>query len=183
MYTFLEDALNAASGGATSHANDGNKGDNYGFYDDREELPNGIVTALTKCYVSTCGENELPCYAWSCPRRVRAPGAQRNRKSGVGVGIAGGAEEEEKSEVDEVRHFFSFVGGGRLYVKTPSGALIFILIEFETAGVVEWYRSLDLGVRASERDQSPEVRYPFSFSLPPARLTNLACICLSDNNA
>jgi hypothetical protein len=39
---------------------------------DREELPNGIITTLTKCYASTCAdrESEGPCYAWSCPKKV-----------------------------------------------------------------------------------------------------------------
>ncbi|KAK0214966.1 CNH domain-containing protein [Armillaria fumosa] len=34
----------------------------------REELPTGVVTMLTKCYVSTCVD-ESPCYSYSCPRR------------------------------------------------------------------------------------------------------------------
>ncbi len=37
----------------------------------REELPTGVVTMLTKCYVSTCVD-ESPCYSYSCPRRVRS---------------------------------------------------------------------------------------------------------------
>lgn len=36
---------------------------------EREELPTSVVTFLTKCYVTTCGEG-APCYAYSCPRRV-----------------------------------------------------------------------------------------------------------------
>lgn len=33
-----------------------------------EELPTGVVTMLTKCYVATCVD-EAPCYSYSCPRR------------------------------------------------------------------------------------------------------------------
>ena len=36
---------------------------------DREELPTGVVTMLTGCYVPTCVDDE-PCYAFSCPKRV-----------------------------------------------------------------------------------------------------------------
>ncbi|KAF7317883.1 hypothetical protein MKEN_00876200 [Mycena kentingensis (nom. inval.)] len=35
---------------------------------DREELPTGVVTMLTKCYSPSCGEG-LPCYSFSCPTR------------------------------------------------------------------------------------------------------------------
>ena len=37
---------------------------------EREELPTGVITMLTKCYASSCGEGP-PCYAYACPRRVR----------------------------------------------------------------------------------------------------------------
>ncbi|KAF9026277.1 Dbl homology domain-containing protein [Hymenopellis radicata] len=52
--------------------------DVFMFLDDREgasdappvseELPTGVVTMLTKCYVATCVD-ETPCYSYSCPRR------------------------------------------------------------------------------------------------------------------
>ena len=39
---------------------------------EREELPTGVVTFLTKCYTPSChGVDGAPCYAYSCPRRVR----------------------------------------------------------------------------------------------------------------
>ncbi|KAI0272596.1 Dbl-like domain-containing protein [Gloeopeniophorella convolvens] len=46
---------------------------------DREELPTGVVTVLTRCYSSSCSEAS-PCYSFACPRRVRetpspAPGS------------------------------------------------------------------------------------------------------------
>ena len=37
---------------------------------EREELPTGVITMLTKCYASSCGDG-APCYSYSCPRRVR----------------------------------------------------------------------------------------------------------------
>ena len=53
--------------------------DVYKFMDDqeggsdgigeREELPTGVVTMLTKCYSPSCGDGG-PCYAYSCPRKV-----------------------------------------------------------------------------------------------------------------
>lgn len=39
---------------------------------EREELPSGVVTALTKCYSTNCVDSPgLGCYSYSCPRRVR----------------------------------------------------------------------------------------------------------------
>ncbi|KAJ7173704.1 CNH domain-containing protein [Mycena filopes] len=35
---------------------------------EREELPTGVVTMLTKCYSPSCGD-ETPCYSYGCPRR------------------------------------------------------------------------------------------------------------------
>ncbi|KAJ7825350.1 CNH domain-containing protein [Mycena olivaceomarginata] len=35
---------------------------------EREELPTGVVTMLTKCYSPSCGD-EAPCYSYGCPRR------------------------------------------------------------------------------------------------------------------
>ena len=40
---------------------------------EREELPTAVVTMLTKCYASSCSEED-PCYSFACPRRrVRNP--------------------------------------------------------------------------------------------------------------
>lgn len=36
---------------------------------EREELPTGVITLLTKCYAPSCVEGE-PCYAYGCPRRA-----------------------------------------------------------------------------------------------------------------
>ena len=37
----------------------------------REELPTGVITVLTWCYLTTCGEGE-PCYSFACPRNATA---------------------------------------------------------------------------------------------------------------
>lgn len=54
--------------------------DVYMFWDDqeggsdmrmeREELPTAVITLLTRCYASSC-DDENPCYSFTCPRRVR----------------------------------------------------------------------------------------------------------------
>ncbi len=54
--------------------------DVYMFWDDqegasdarmeREELPTAVITLLTRCYASSCDEDN-PCYSYTCPRRVR----------------------------------------------------------------------------------------------------------------
>ena len=53
--------------------------DVYMFWDDqegasdarmeREELPTAVITLLTRCYASSCDEDN-PCYSYTCPRRV-----------------------------------------------------------------------------------------------------------------
>ncbi|KAF9565910.1 Dbl-like domain-containing protein [Agrocybe pediades] len=35
---------------------------------EREELPTGVITMLTRCYSPSCGEG-IPCYSYTCPRR------------------------------------------------------------------------------------------------------------------
>ncbi|KAF8887321.1 CNH domain-containing protein [Infundibulicybe gibba] len=35
---------------------------------EREELPTGVVTMLTRCYSPSCGDGS-PCYAYGCPRK------------------------------------------------------------------------------------------------------------------
>ena len=36
---------------------------------EREELPTGVITVLTKCYSPSCVEG-VQCYAYGCPRRA-----------------------------------------------------------------------------------------------------------------
>lgn len=36
---------------------------------EREELPTGVITMLTRCYSPSCGEG-IPCYSHHCPRKV-----------------------------------------------------------------------------------------------------------------
>jgi RHO1 GDP-GTP exchange protein 1/2 len=36
---------------------------------EREELPTGVITMLTRCYSPSCGDG-VSCYAYSCPRKV-----------------------------------------------------------------------------------------------------------------
>ncbi|KAH7922215.1 Dbl homology domain-containing protein [Leucogyrophana mollusca] len=36
---------------------------------EREELPTAVITMLTKCYSSSCSEED-PCYSFACPRRA-----------------------------------------------------------------------------------------------------------------
>ena len=38
---------------------------------EREELPTGVITVLTRCYLTTCGEGE-PCYSFACPWKATA---------------------------------------------------------------------------------------------------------------
>ena len=38
---------------------------------EREELPTAVITLLTRCYASSC-DDENPCYSYTCPRRVRS---------------------------------------------------------------------------------------------------------------
>ncbi|KAJ7780269.1 CNH domain-containing protein [Mycena maculata] len=38
---------------------------------EREELPTGVVTMLTKCYSPSCGD-EMQCYSYGCPRKGNA---------------------------------------------------------------------------------------------------------------
>ncbi|KAF7289464.1 hypothetical protein HMN09_01340400 [Mycena chlorophos] len=38
---------------------------------EREELPTGVVTMLTKCYSPSCSD-DMPCYSYGCPRRGTA---------------------------------------------------------------------------------------------------------------
>ncbi|KAF8329377.1 Dbl-like domain-containing protein [Cantharellus anzutake] len=41
---------------------------------ERDELPTGVITSLTRCYTVDCIDYEGPCYSYSCPKRnVRKP--------------------------------------------------------------------------------------------------------------
>ncbi|KAH9479317.1 Rho1 guanine nucleotide exchange factor 1 [Psilocybe cubensis] len=35
---------------------------------EREELPTGVITMLTRCYSPSCGDG-IPCYSYTCPRK------------------------------------------------------------------------------------------------------------------
>lgn len=37
---------------------------------EREELPTGVITVLTRCYSPSC-QDGAPCYSFACPRRPR----------------------------------------------------------------------------------------------------------------
>ncbi|KAK1225868.1 Rho guanine nucleotide exchange factor [Marasmius sp. AFHP31] len=67
VYMFLDDPEGGA-GPSSSAAPSGS---------DREELPTGVVTMLTSCYVPTCVDEE-PCYAYCCPKRGNAISAVIN---------------------------------------------------------------------------------------------------------
>lgn len=47
----------------------GEDGANGQYRLEREELPTGVITLLTKCYAPSCQEG-APCYSYSCPRRA-----------------------------------------------------------------------------------------------------------------
>jgi hypothetical protein len=63
VYMFLDD--NPTEGGDT-------------YRGDREELPTGVVTLLTKCYSPSCMEG-MQCYSYACPRRASVRIAQHLR--------------------------------------------------------------------------------------------------------
>ncbi|PVG01912.1 Dbl domain-containing protein [Serendipita vermifera] len=59
VYMFLDD-------------NPASEGSNAEYRHDRverEELPTGVITLLTKCYAPSCQEGS-PCYTYTCPRRT-----------------------------------------------------------------------------------------------------------------
>ncbi|KAI0675599.1 Dbl domain-containing protein [Trametes maxima] len=72
--------------------------DVYMFWDDqegasdarmeREELPTAVITLLTRCYASSC-DDDNPCYSYTCPRR---------RSALPQVTAAESQEEEDKDE-------------------------------------------------------------------------------------
>jgi hypothetical protein len=37
---------------------------------EREEIPTGVLTALTGCYAPLCGREGGGCYAYSCPNKA-----------------------------------------------------------------------------------------------------------------
>lgn len=66
VYMFLDDTPGIGNNNNSSN-NNSNNDDPYRV--DREELPTGVVTVLTKCYSPSCQEGS-PCYSYSCPRRA-----------------------------------------------------------------------------------------------------------------
>ncbi|KAI0367587.1 Dbl-like domain-containing protein [Pilatotrama ljubarskyi] len=72
--------------------------DVYMFWDDQEgasdmrmernELPTAVITLLTRCYASSCDE-ENPCYSYTCPRRRSA------------LPLLSPSEKEEEEDKDE----------------------------------------------------------------------------------
>ncbi|KAI0831970.1 Dbl domain-containing protein [Trametes gibbosa] len=72
--------------------------DVYMFWDDqegasdmrmeREELPTAVITLLTRCYASSC-DDENPCYSYTCPRRRSA------------LPLLSPSEKEEEEDKDE----------------------------------------------------------------------------------
>ncbi|KAL7280654.1 hypothetical protein ACG7TL_005593 [Trametes sanguinea] len=72
--------------------------DVYMFWDDqegasdarmeREELPTAVITLLTRCYSSSC-DDDNPCYSYSCPRRRTA------------LPLLSPSEKEEEEDKDE----------------------------------------------------------------------------------
>ncbi|KAG8803133.1 hypothetical protein FRC17_006248, partial [Serendipita sp. 399] len=58
VYMFLDD-------------NPVSEGNIEGYRMEREELPTGVITLLTKCYAPSCQEGSA-CYSYSCPRRESA---------------------------------------------------------------------------------------------------------------
>ena len=56
VYMFLDDNPGVGSNGEQ-------------YRGDREELPTGVITLLTKCYSPSCQDGN-PCYSYSCPRRA-----------------------------------------------------------------------------------------------------------------
>ena len=43
------------------------QGGGSGAFVEREELPTGVITMLTRCYSASCGAQ---CYSYTCPRKV-----------------------------------------------------------------------------------------------------------------
>ncbi|TBU24200.1 Dbl-like domain-containing protein [Dichomitus squalens] len=72
--------------------------DVYMFWDDqegasdarieREELPTAVITLLTRCYASSC-DDDNPCYSYTCPRRRSA------------LQLVAPTENEDEEEKDE----------------------------------------------------------------------------------
>jgi RHO1 GDP-GTP exchange protein 1/2 len=58
VYMFLDD-----------NPGEGSTGDYRHDRIEREELPTGVVTLLTKCYAPSCQDGS-PCYTYTCPRRT-----------------------------------------------------------------------------------------------------------------
>lgn len=70
--------------------------------DDLQELPTGVVTMLTRCYVPSCSEEE-GCYSFSCPRKnnmnsffTGSGGGVAGLQGGLGVGEIEAPEKKEQ---------------------------------------------------------------------------------------
>lgn len=63
---------------------------------EREELPTGVITALTQCYSPSCWEGE-PCYSFTCPLRKTESTAVSKSMSDVG-----NAEKQRRTWTDSV---------------------------------------------------------------------------------
>ncbi|KAF5351328.1 hypothetical protein D9758_007970, partial [Tetrapyrgos nigripes] len=69
VYMFLDDAEGAGPSGSGMASSSSAIPPSPGVVDVyREELPTGVVTMLTRCYVPTCVDED-PCYANDCPKR------------------------------------------------------------------------------------------------------------------
>ncbi|GAA5879401.1 hypothetical protein JCM1840_006035 [Sporobolomyces johnsonii] len=79
VFAFLRDERDASGAGGTTRDDEA----------DREEIPTGVVTELTKCYSPFCAKGNAEgavtpgggvlggCYAYSCPNRQNTTGLQR----------------------------------------------------------------------------------------------------------
>ena len=77
VFMFLDDQEGGSEGNGMSRV-------------EREELPTGVMTLLTKCYSVTCDE-ENPCYSYACPRKVRSlPSSPHSAHRAPGLGPNGG---------------------------------------------------------------------------------------------
>ena len=69
VYMFLDEGDDNDGGGNSDAAGiPGERRSDVGRMD-REELPTGVITLLTRCYSPSCTE-AMSCYSYSCPRRA-----------------------------------------------------------------------------------------------------------------
>ena len=72
VYMFLDDQEGpGASSGGGSGSGAGGMSDMHRNAEMMGELPTGVFTPLTKCYLPSCMEGAMyACSSWTCPRRV-----------------------------------------------------------------------------------------------------------------